>query len=163
DTAGSAATRASDPYGPALATWRDRAGGQADASSLGARARTERPVPPPTVRPRRSAMSTRLVEGASKLLATRFDRRGFFGRAAVAEHPVNYVLKPMGAYGAICNCSGRNCDCGASCCDGYTEFCCTIYGQNSCPPGTITAGWWKVDGSNFCGGGPRYYMDCNSG
>jgi len=47
------------------------------------------------------------------------------------------------------------------CCDGYTEFCCTITGSNTCPAGTVAAGWWKADGSGFCGGGPRYYIDCN--
>ena len=24
------------------------------------------------------------------------------------------------------------------------------------------AGWWKADGSGFCGSGPRYYYDCNA-
>ena len=47
------------------------------------------------------------------------------------------------------------------CCGGYTEFCCTITGRNTCPPGTLLGGWWKVDGSGFCNG-PRYYMDCNA-
>ena len=38
---------------------------------------------------------------------------------------------------------GSSCDCSALCCDGYTEFCCTLYGSNSCPPGTLAAGWWR--------------------
>ena len=29
-------------------------------------------------------------------------------------------------------------------------------------PGSIPGGWWKVDNSGFCGGGPRYYIDCNA-
>jgi hypothetical protein len=42
-------------------------------------------------------------------------------------------------------------------------FCCSINaGRNACPPGTVTAGWWKADNSPFCGGGARYYLDCNA-
>ncbi|HEX3540204.1 MAG TPA: hypothetical protein VHT75_07125 [Acidimicrobiales bacterium] len=97
---------------------------------------------------------------------TRLDRRGFLARAAVvgsalAVNPVDYVLRPMTAYAAVCSCVG-GCACGSACCDGYTEFCCTLSGRNACPPGTSAAGWWKVDGSGFCGGGPRYYIDCNA-
>lgn len=47
------------------------------------------------------------------------------------------------------------------CCDGYTEFCCTLNGVNGCPSGTVPGGWWKVDGSSFCGGRARYYIDCH--
>ena len=36
----------------------------------------------------------------------------------------------------------------------------TIFGNNGCPDGTVLGGWWKADGTGFCGG-PRYYMDCN--
>ena len=70
---------------------------------------------------------------------------------------------PGSAYAAVCSCSGSSCDCGSRCCDGYTEFCCTLNGDNRCPPGSIMAGWWKADGSGFCGpNAPRYYMDCNA-
>ncbi len=75
---------------------------------------------------------------------------------ALAVAPSAWVMRPMSAYAAVC---GR----GALCNDGYTEFCCAIYGANRCPSGTLLAGWWKVDGHEFCGGGPRYYMDCNAG
>ena len=34
-------------------------------------------------------------------------------------------------------------------------------GHNVCPPGTVAGGWWKADGSRYCGG-PRYYIDCNA-
>ena len=34
--------------------------------------------------------------------------------------------------------------------------------RTAAPPGTLTGGWWKVDGSGFCGGGARYYVDCNA-
>lgn len=112
-------------------------------------------------------MSSRLVDRSSRLLSRRVDRRGFLARSAVvgsalAAAPGAFALKPNSAYAAICSCSGSSCDCGSLCCDGYTEFCCTTTGQNSCPPGTLTGGWWKADGSGFCGGAARYYIDCNA-
>ena len=110
--------------------------------------------------------SAQLVDKVSGALASRFSRRGFFARSAVvgsaiAANPLTYALTPTDAYAAVCSCSGSNCDCGSTCCDGYTEFCCTLTGANQCPPGSVLGGWWKVDGSGFCNG-PRYYMDCNS-
>jgi hypothetical protein len=100
-------------------------------------------------------------------LADKLDRRGFMGKAAVVGSavvaaPLEFALRPRTAYAAVCNCNGSSCQCGSLCCDGYTEFCCTLTGANACPPGTITAGWWKVDGSQFCGGAARYYLDCNA-
>jgi hypothetical protein len=111
-------------------------------------------------------MSRTLAERAARALAPRMGRRGFLARTAMAgtaltAAPATYVLRPRSAYAAICNCSGSRCDCGSLCCDGYTEFCCTVTGMNRCPPGTLTGGWWKVDSSGYCGGGPRYYIDCN--
>jgi len=110
-------------------------------------------------------MSGWLQQQSTKLLERVTDRRGFLARstlvgAAIATNPIQYVLKPQSAYAATCNCRGSSCACGSMCCDGYTEFCCTIIGTNTCPSGTIAGGWWKADGSNFCGG-PRYYIDCN--
>ncbi len=105
------------------------------------------------------------------MIATRTSRRGFLSRSALvgsalATVPATYVLRPGTAYGAICTCNNTRCDCGDLCCDGYTEFCCTMTGENTCPAGSVPAGWWKVDGSSFCvrGGspGPRYYLDCNA-
>jgi len=115
---------------------------------------------PPSPRPA-------LIDRLAGALAGRVDRRGFLARSAVvgsalAVAPSAYLLRPKSAYAAVCSCSGYSCSCGSLCCDGYTEFCCTIYGTNTCPPGTVAAGWWKADGSRFCGG-PRYYLDCNSG
>lgn len=100
-----------------------------------------------------------LAGRAAAFLERRVDRRGLLRRTAMAGTamavaPATYVMRPGSAYAAVC---ARN----ALCNDGYTEFCCTIYGANRCPPGTVLGGWWKVDGSNFCGGGPRYYMDCH--
>jgi hypothetical protein len=108
-----------------------------------------------------------VVDRAADFLSKRVDRRGFLGKSAVVGSavvaaPLDFGLKPTSAYAAVCSCNGSSCSCGSMCCDGYTEFCCTLNGKNACPPGTVTAGWWKVDGSNFCGGAARYYLDCNA-
>lgn len=110
----------------------------------------------PDGRRRRGGLAHRI----GGFLRRRVDRRGVLRRGAIAGTalavaPTDWVLRPMSAYAAVC---GR----GALCNDGYTEFCCTIYGNNRCPSGTALGGWWKVDGHEFCGGGPRYYMDCNA-
>jgi len=110
-----------------------------------------------------------VVERASMFLERRLSRRSFINRSAfvgsavVAGSGVDLMLKPGTAYGSLCNCAGSDvCDCGSTCCSGYSEFCCTINGgYNYCPTGTIMAGWWKADNSSYCGG-PRYYMDCNA-
>lgn len=88
-------------------------------------------------------------------------RRGFLAGMAVAgsalaTRPWDYVAKPNTAYASVCGS-------GASCAEGWSVFCCTINnGQNSCPPGSFLAGWWKADNSSFCGGTARYYLDCNA-
>ena len=82
----------------------------------------------------------------------------------MAVAPVAYAVRPTSAEAAIVTCLGHNCDQEAPCCDGWTEFCCRITGENTCPPGTLVAGWWKVDNSDFCTldePRPRYYIDCN--
>ncbi|MEO5842675.1 MAG: twin-arginine translocation signal domain-containing protein [Acidimicrobiales bacterium] len=112
-------------------------------------------------------MSVAIVDRLARVLEGKLDRRGFLARtalggAALSVAPVDFTLRPVDAYAQICRCNGFNCACGSACCDGYTEFCCTLYGLNRCPPGSVVAGWWKVDGSSFCGGSSRYYMDCNA-
>ncbi|MBV9661690.1 MAG: hypothetical protein JO337_11090 [Acidimicrobiales bacterium] len=98
-------------------------------------------------------------------LLSRTSRRGFLAKAtvtatALSVAPVELLTRPGTAYGAICSCAGNNCNCTDLCCDGYTQFCCTINnGVNACPPGTFAGGWWKADGSQYCAG-PRYYIDC---
>ncbi len=118
-----------------------------------------------------TARSASLTARASRLLAARVSRRGFLTRtalvgAALAAAPARFVLRPGTAWAAVCSCDGSSCSCSARCCDGWTEFCCTIYGENACPTGTVPAGWWKADGSGFCVEGgidrPRYYLDCNA-
>jgi hypothetical protein len=89
-------------------------------------------------------------------------RRSFLTRTAVvgsalAVNPLQYIFKPGTAYAAA------GCGPAADCGSGWTVMCCSINGgANSCPPGTLAAGWWKADRSGFCGGGARYYIDCNS-
>ena len=106
-------------------------------------------------------MSTRVALGAARLLAARTSRRGFLARSAVvgsalATTPVAFLLRPGTAYASVCGPS-------SSCSAGYTVFCCTINrGVNSCPPGTLAAGWWKADGASICGGNARYIIDCNA-
>lgn len=112
-------------------------------------------------------MSRRAVAATSRFLARRSPRRGFLAKSAVvgsamAVAPKNFITKPATAYAQVCNCSGSSCKCSQLCCDGYTEFCCTIYGANGCPPGSVYGGWWRVSGSNYCGGSNRYYLDCHN-
>ncbi len=112
-------------------------------------------------------MSRRLADAASRFLDRRSARRGFLTSTAVvgsamAVAPVSYVLRPGTAYAQVCRCNGSDCGCGQLCCDGYTEFCCTLYGTNGCPPGSLYGGWWRVSGSSYCGGSNRYYLDCHN-
>ncbi len=107
-----------------------------------------------------------LTTGIGEFLLSRTSRRGFLAKATVTATaltvaPTELLLKPGTAYGFICECvPGSNCDCSSACCDGYTQFCCTINdGVNACPPGTFAGGWWKADGSQYCAGA-RYFIDC---
>jgi hypothetical protein len=106
-------------------------------------------------------LSVRLVDRFGRALAgAGLTRRRFLGRAAIvgsalAVNPLQYVLKPVPAYASVC---GE----GASCNSGWTAFCCTVNnGANTCPPGSLVAGWWKIDRSPFCRDAPRYIIDCN--
>ncbi len=109
-------------------------------------------------------MSRRLVELAAAALGSHTSRRGFLRRMAMAGSamvaaPSAYILRPISPMQALVLPS--NCP-GGKCAEGWTEFCCTLTGVNTCPPGTIVAGWWRAEGSGYCSGGSRYYMDCNS-
>src|SRR5690606_23806243 len=87
-------------------------------------------------------------------------RRSFLGRVTLAASaltvdPLRFLMEPVSAWDAVCG--GGN-----TCGEGWSVFCCTINnGSNSCPSGSFVAGWWKSDASAFCGGGPRYILDCN--
>jgi hypothetical protein len=113
-------------------------------------------------------MVERLVELTAGALERKTSRHGFLARAALAGSalvvaPVRFLVKPESAYGVVtcAKCFGRS-----KCCDGWTEFCCTINdGVNACPPYSYIAGWWKCTsykGSKLCADeGVRYYVDCN--
>ncbi len=106
-----------------------------------------------------------LVERVGGFLASRTSRRSFMARSTLAATamsvgPVEFLLKPVAAYAYVCDCASASCNCNQLCCDGYTQFCCTINnGINACPEGTFAGGWWQATGSIYCTGA-RYYIDC---
>ncbi len=110
----------------------------------------------------------RLVTSSALFLERRFSRRGMLVRlatagSALAVAPLRYLLYPGTALAAM---TPGECTRGA-CTDGYTAFCCEInHGQNSCPTGTFSAGWWMCTdypGHKLCAEqGIRYYVDCNA-
>ena len=107
----------------------------------------------------RAGLAERLVEKVAG--RTGPDRRGFLRGttlvgAALVANPWNYITRPASAYDAVCG--SHN-----TCASGYSVFCCTINnGQNTCPPNSFVAGWWKADNAAYCGGAARYYVDCNA-
>ena len=107
------------------------------------------------------SVTEKIVHRLARLGSPRADRRGFLAGAAVmgaavAVDPWGYLVRPANAYDTVCGS-------GAACADGWSVFCCTINGGiNSCPPDSFIGGWWKADGSSFCGGAARYYIDCNA-
>ena len=106
----------------------------------------------------RRAVSERVVARTAAWMGRRIGRRSFLVRTAIvgsalAVNPFRFLLRPGTAYAALC---GPDADCGS----GWSAMCCSINGgRNTCPPGTISGGWWKADGSIYCDG-PRYYIDC---
>lgn len=111
----------------------------------------------------------RLMDGAMNVLGRRTGRRSFLLRAAgvgaaVAASPVGVLLDKARADHTSCTrCS--DCSSSSGCCGGYTVFCCTLNGSNSCPADTFMGGWWRCDynGSSFCqGSGKRFYIDCHA-
>jgi LGFP repeat len=107
-------------------------------------------------------ISERMVRASAGLLESRFGRRGFLIRtavvgSAVATSPLDFALRPQTAYATVCGSDG------GACSAGFSVMCCTINGGvNQCPPGTFAGGWWKADNAGLCGGGPRYYIDCQA-
>ena len=104
---------------------------------------------------------TSLVDRVAGVLERRTSRRGFLARTAVVGSaitvgPWGFLTRPVSAYAAVCGVD-------ATCSSGYTAFCATVNGGvNRCPPGSLVGGWWKSDGSGFCCGNARYYIDCHS-
>jgi hypothetical protein len=107
------------------------------------------------------SVSEKVVSFVSSGLSRKSSRRSFLFRStlvgtALALNPWRFVTRPGTAYASVC---GPD----ASCSSGWTVFCCSVNsGSNSCPPGSIPAGWWKTDRSGFCDGGARYIIDCNA-
>lgn len=109
---------------------------------------------------------TKLTQRASALVSRAPDssRRDFLTKFTLAATallvaPLDFILRPMTAYAAVCGPQ-------AGCNDGYTAFCCSIHrGINTCPPGHFVGGWWKAASSSYClvDGQPaaRYYIDCH--
>ena len=108
----------------------------------------------------RRPLTERLVDRAAIALDRGTDRRSVLQAAAVvgsalATGGVGYILRPGTAYASVCGDA-------ATCSEGWTAFCCTVHGSNTCPPGSFAAGWWKIDASPFCSGAARYIVDCNA-
>jgi len=109
----------------------------------------------------RARLGDRAVAAVTKRIGRRFSRRGFLVSSAIVGsallvNPLRYFLRAGTAYASLC---GPD----ASCTSGWTAFCCTVNGgHNTCPAGSVPAGWWKADNSSFCHSGPRYYIDCNA-
>jgi len=112
-------------------------------------------------------LGDRLFDATMSLLNRRVSRRRLLERSAIAGSalavaPLRYVLRPLSALDVV-TCS--DCSGGDACCDGWTAFCCTLTGSNSCPSYTYMAGWWKCTnytGTQMCSAqNVRYYIDCN--
>jgi len=110
-------------------------------------------------------VTEKLVNAASSVLERRTSRRGFLARAAtvgsaLAIAPLRYLLYPEPAAAHL-----QSCPSGTRCRDGFSEFCVSITGSNTCPSNTFIGGYWKC--SSYTGGGlcrtvdRRYYIDCN--
>ncbi len=107
-----------------------------------------------------SSWSSRLVDRLAGRLPSVSRRDVLVGSAvagsALATNPKAYALRPVSAYSTVCGP-------GNTASSGWTVFCATIQkGENSCPPGSFAAGWWKASGSSWCGGRYRYIVDCNA-
>ncbi len=108
----------------------------------------------------RTDRTVSIVERSASFLARSSTRRGFLARVAVlgsalSVAPGKFLLEPGTAYAAVCGS-------GSDCASGWTAFCCTTNGINACPTGSLVGGWWKADNNGFCGGGARYYIDCQA-
>ena len=86
-----------------------------------------------------ASMSARLADRAAEFLgrhqpaelpaAHRDGRHRARRRARRLRAPARRLPTPRSVAAA-----DSSCECGSLCCDGYTEFCCTMTGSNTCPP-----------------------------
>ena len=102
-------------------------------SSLSARDEPVRSPSDADLRPPRTDVTQRLAERAARAPRSPVRRRSFLARSAMAgtalaAAPATFALKPRRPT-RPCGCSGSNCACSSTCCDGYTEFCCTLAGK----------------------------------
>lgn len=105
--------------------------------------------------------SQRAVDSVTRFLdRSGLTRRSFLTKTAVvgsalAVDPTGLLLRPQSAWASVCGEANE-------CHQGWSAFCATINnGANECPDGSFTAGWWKIDNSEFCSGAARYIVDCN--
>jgi hypothetical protein len=114
-------------------------------------------------------VSDRIFDLVMSALQKRVSRRRMLARtatagSALAVAPLRYLLRPLSPLDTI-RCS--DCSGSATCCDGWTSFCCTINSnkKNECPSYTFMGGWWKCTnytGTQMCSKeNVRYYIDCN--
>lgn len=103
----------------------------------------------------------RAVDSVTRFLdRSGLTRRSFLTRtamvgSALAVDPTGLLLRPQSAWASVCGEANE-------CHQGWSAFCATINnGANECPDGSFTAGWWKIDNSDFCSGAARYIVDCN--
>jgi hypothetical protein len=114
----------------------------------------------------------RVFEKTISSVERRISRRSFVVRAAglgslIAVAPVRFLTRQPQAAGCV-----RHGDCRGNTCgpDGYTAFCCTTNGKNSCPSGTFIGGYWactNFKGKGLCNKKPnkpdvRWYLDCHA-
>jgi hypothetical protein len=116
-------------------------------------------------------LERKVFEKTISSVERRVSRRSFVVRAAslgslIAVAPVRFLTRQSQA-GCVRpgDCSGNNCGP-----DGYSAFCCTINGKNSCPSGTFIGGYWactNFKGKGLCNKKPnepdvRWYLDCHA-
>jgi hypothetical protein len=115
----------------------------------------------------RKNVGDEVFEKTVSALGQRVSRRNLLVRAAVAGSalavaPIRYLTEPISA-STLVTCS--NCSSSAACSGGYSTFCCTLTGSNSCPSYTELGGWWKCTnytGTKMCDAqNVRWYVDCN--